>query len=310
MSRKKESQVTINIRNLTKIYPNGKKANDSLNIQVNMGETVGIIGPNGAGKTTLVRQMLGLLKPSEGYIEILGKNVAREPKSVKGKVGYVPQNPLCFPSLTVEEVITAVIKLSGKGSISERAMRVIETVGLKGMERNKGYQLSSGSLKLLLMAMALVQETKLLILDEPTSMVDIINRNRIRQILKNLKEQGNCIFLATHDMNEAKELCDKIYILLQGKIIASGSPEEISTLIKNPTEVQFISPDLEKLKAFLESKKLEATFRANVAIISFPELSETIKFLAELEEGPGISYIRLESPSFERAVVNILGRGS
>ena len=156
MSRKKESQVTINVKNLTKIYPNGKKANDSLNIQVNMGESVGIIGPYGAGKTTLVRQMLGLLKPSEGYIEILGKNVAREPKSVKGKVGYVPQNPLCFPSLTVEEVITAVIKLSGKGSIRERAMQVIEMVGLKGMEKNKGYQLSSGSLKLLLMAMALV----------------------------------------------------------------------------------------------------------------------------------------------------------
>ena len=310
MSRKKESQVTISVKNLTKIYPNGKKANDSLDIQVNTGETIGIIGPNGAGKTTLVRQMLGLLKPSEGYIEILGKNIAREPKSVKGKVGYVPQYPLSFPSLTVKELITAVMKLSGKESINERSKQIIEMVGLKGMEKNKGYQLSSGSLKLLLMATALVQETKLLILDEPTSMVDIVNRNRIRQILKSLKEQGNSIFLATHDMNEAKELCDKIYIILQGKIIAFGSPEKISTLIKSPTEVQFVSPDLEKLKVFLESKKIKATFRENVAMISFPELSETIKFLAELEEGPGISYIRLESPSFEKAVFNILERRS
>ena len=93
----------LDVVNVTKIYPNGKKANAGINLEVYKGEIIGLIGPNGAGKTTLLRQILGLLKPTEGSITLLGKDIVKDPSIIKQEVGFEPQYPLYFPSLTVEE---------------------------------------------------------------------------------------------------------------------------------------------------------------------------------------------------------------
>ena len=103
----------INIENLTKVYPNGKRANDNITMFVRKGEIVGLIGPNGAGKTTLIRQILGLLKPTKGKIEVMGVDVSKKPEKIRGIVGYVPQYPLYYPSLTVEEILHYILLMKG-----------------------------------------------------------------------------------------------------------------------------------------------------------------------------------------------------
>lgn len=296
----------IKITNLTKIYPNGKKANDNLNITVDEEEIVGIIGPNGAGKTTLIRQMLGLLKPTQGKIEIMDQDISCKPDIIKREVGYAPQLPLYFPSLTVEEVVELVLKLRGyrKKELKRKVIETLNATGLDKVRKFSGYQLSSGLKKLLLIAIALCQEPSIVILDEPTAMVDIVNRVRIWQMLSKLKNRS--IFLASHNLNEVKVICNRVYILVSGKIVAEGSPEEISTLMKMPVEINFIPHDVRKVKQILSSKKI--VFRENNSVfnVTFERLSAGIDFVKEVNDSAGLNYIHLESPSFEKTVIKIM----
>ncbi|MCS3916079.1 ABC-type multidrug transport system ATPase subunit [Caldanaerobacter subterraneus subsp. tengcongensis MB4] len=113
--------------NLTKVYPNGVRANDAINISVEEGKIVGIIGPNGAGKTTLIRQILGLLRPTEGRIEILGEDISKRPGIIRDNIGYCPQGILYFPSLTVKETVEFALKFKGlkKEELSQKIDKVL-----------------------------------------------------------------------------------------------------------------------------------------------------------------------------------------
>ncbi|WP_457750665.1 ATP-binding cassette domain-containing protein [Thermococcus sp.] len=138
----------IEIYNLTKVYPDGTKANDRISINVGKNEIVGIIGPNGAGKTTLIRQLLGLLKPTEGSIKVMGEDIMANPDVIKETLAYVPQYPLSFPSLRIEEVLEYVLRMRN-GNISPAEMRekiseVLSLLGLTGASKFFGYQLSGG----------------------------------------------------------------------------------------------------------------------------------------------------------------------
>jgi len=137
-------EEVLNVANVSKIYPSGKKANDGINLKVKDGEIVGIIGPNGAGKTTLLRQVLGLLKPTGGVISILGEDISLNPLIIKKEVGYVPQYPLYFPSLTVEETIGFALRLRGiKGeSLTSKLSEIIDFLNLGQVKKYYGYQLS------------------------------------------------------------------------------------------------------------------------------------------------------------------------
>lgn len=299
----------INIKNLTKVYPTGKKANDNITIYVDEGETVGIIGPNGAGKTTLMRQLLGLLKPTAGRIEVMGINVAEKPKEVKNIVGYVPQYPLYYPSLKVEEVLYYILRMRGvrdKGGIMEGITSVLELVGLEAARNAYGYQLSGGMMKSLLLAMALIREPPLLILDEPTSMVDIVTKERIWNVLQNADKRG--ILLASHDISEVKRLCDRIYILLEGRIIAHGTPAEISKMLRMPTEVTLMPRDQNKVEDTFKHHRIAYTKRGGTYEIAFEKLEEAISTLHEILKVSDVQYLELNSPSFEK-VVSALMRG-
>lgn len=232
----------IEIDNLTKVYPDGTKANDGISIRVRKNEIVGIIGPNGAGKTTLIRQLLGLLKPTEGSIRVMGRDIVNNPDIVKRTLAYVPQYPLSFPSLRVEEVLEYVLRMRGESispaEMGKRISGVLELLGLSGAAKFFGYQLSGGMKKSLLLAMAIIQELPVLVLDEPTSMVDIVTKHRLWDVIRNSNREG--ILLASHDMNEVKALCDRVYLLVYGKIVTSGTPADIVSMVKMPTEVRLI----------------------------------------------------------------------
>ncbi|ADH61661.1 ABC transporter related protein [Thermoanaerobacter mathranii subsp. mathranii str. A3] len=303
----------LKIENLTKIYPNGVKANDNLNISVREGEIVGIIGPNGAGKTTLIRQVLGLLRPTNGEIKVFEEEISKSPHIVRENINYCPQNILYFPSLTVKETIEFALKFKGLKNelLSQKVEEVLKGSELENFKNHAGYMLSSGMMRLLLLNIAIARDTPLLILDEPTAMVDVISKTRIWERLSQLRSMKNkAVLIASHDMNEVKSLCDKVYIIVRGKIIAEGSPEEISTLMKMPVEITFIPFDEEKVeKVFEYEKSLGFKKEYNVFNVIFDELNKGINFIKEVNELAGFKYLELEAPSFEKTVVKLLEEG-
>jgi len=296
----------IEVVDLTKVYPNGVKANDGLTLNVREGEIVGLIGPNGAGKTTLIRQLLGLLTPTKGQIRVLGRDVVKHPHAIKGLVGYVPQAPLYYPSLTVEEVVSFVLRFRNyKGAdLRRRVWETLELVGLQQSARLAGYQLSRGLMKLVLLAMALCQQPPLLLLDEPTAMVDVEKKSRVWEAIQASGARG--ILLASHDIKEVQDYCSRIYFMVGGVFLAEGPPHEVAALAQLPTVITLVPQDPESAKSFLAS--VGATFHTIGEMIEVmcDDLTEGLKCVQDIQRVSGLRYLHVEAPSLERAVKEFL----
>jgi ABC-2 type transport system ATP-binding protein len=296
----------IDITNVTKIYANGFRANDNLTLSVDKGEVVGLVGPNGAGKTTLIRQVLGLLRPTAGKVTLLGTNPVKSWDRLRGSVGYVPQMPIYYPSLTVRETVKFVLLFMGfKGNgLEGRITETLELVGLDKAGDRFGYQLSHGSMRLLLLAMALCQDPAVLILDEPTSMLDIVNRVHVQNLVTNQKGKG--ILLASHDMAEVKNVCDRIYLMIAGKFVAQGTPLEISALTKLPTSIVFVPSDAAKAQKLIKERDIPVESNGSTLEVSFDELKQGIEFANELVSISGLDYLHVEAPSIEKALLRLM----
>ncbi len=224
MSRK----IVVETCGLTKIFGN-VKAVDRVSYSVKRGEIFGILGPNGAGKTTTIRITIGIIPPDKGEAYILGYNVHREPVKARSFIGVVPEISNPYPELTVWDNLMLVGKLYciPKRIRVERAKKLLEALRIQEVYNRKAKALSKGMRRRLLLAMALISDPDILFLDEPTSGLDVISARIIRSLLLELKKQGKTIVLTTHNINEAGMLCDRVAIMNKGRIIASGTPEEL-----------------------------------------------------------------------------------
>lgn len=298
--------MIVEISDLTKVYPTGFKANDMVNLEVREGEVVGLIGPNGAGKTTLIRQLLGILRPTSGRIVVLGKDVVAHPHLIKGLVGYVPQIPLSYPSHTVEEVVSFVLRFRGMrgNDLRSKVSKALALVGLEESRDLMGYQLSGGSIKLLLLAMALCQDVPLFVLDEPTAMVDVEKRGMTWSAIEQAAPQG--VLLASHDMNEVRDHCTRVYIMLDGKMIAEGAPYEIAALLRTPVILNILPVQPEIAEKTLVSCAASYKRRGDLFEVSFRELTEALSWLEQLLKSDGVKYVFLEAPTMEKAVIAML----
>ncbi len=299
----------LQVDNLTKIYPNGKKANDAINIGVKEQEIVGIIGPNGAGKTTLIRQILGLLKPTEGSIRLLGKDIAQNPSLVHQIIGYVPQAPLFYPAITTEDSIRYVLQLDGASGteLKERTEATLDLLGLDRFAKMPGYQLSGGMHKAALLAVAWAKQSRLLVLDEPTNMIDILRKQNYWELIKQYPKDGRSVLLSSHDMTEVKKLCDRIYFLVGGKTIIEGTAAEILQMLKMPVEIEFIPRTSQQLQEGTDGS-VALTQSSGIYNASFEDLEIGMRYLTGLMKSGGVEYLKMEAPSFEKVVVDIVKR--
>ncbi|AOL15503.1 MarR family transcriptional regulator [Sulfolobus sp. A20] len=215
----------IDIKGVWKLY--GKLiANENISMSVEEGEIVSLLGPNGAGKTTLVKQIYGELTPSKGEIKVLGKKPSD--RNVKKLIGVVPQECEPYGDLTVWDNIYYMGKLKGvdKEVIKNRGEELLDKLDLKDKRNTLARDLSGGLKRRTLIAMALINDPKLLILDEPTTGLDPEARREVWDILLKMKKEGRSMLLTTHYLEEAERLADKIYFLSR-KIIAEGTPSQI-----------------------------------------------------------------------------------
>ena len=204
---------------------------ESIDISINSDSIFGLLGPNGAGKTSLFSILAGLSKPSEGevlYDSKIVNNLNFEKRSELGVI-YLPQEPSVFRELTVEENIKAALeaKKIEKKEIDNKFTRISEEFDLMGIKTQKCNSLSGGQRRRVEIARAIALNPKLILLDEPFAGIDPLIINEIKTLIKNLKEKGIGVLISDHNVNATLDICDYIYVINAGKVIAQGIPNEI-----------------------------------------------------------------------------------
>ena len=246
-----DAEPAIAVTGLTKVYPipfhptREVVAVRDLDLRVQAGEVYGLLGPNGSGKSTTLKIILGLVSPTHGRTEIFG----RDSRSVRSReaVGFLPENPYFYKYLTADETLRFFGKLCGVGgaALKKRIDELIEQVGLPHARDRRLRTYSKGMLQRIGLAQALINDPKVVVLDEPTAGVDPAGSRDIRNLILDLKRRGITVLLSSHLLAQAQEVCDRVGILANGTLVREGRLDELIA-IENQTELvlQDASPSL------------------------------------------------------------------
>ena len=228
------NDIVIKTEGLVKKFKN-IVALDNVTLQIQRGEVFGLLGPNGAGKTTLMRILTCLFAPTEGRAEVLGYDVTEKPEEIRRMIALLPQEAETYEHLTAWENIAYYAGMYGleKKEIVFRTKRIIELIGLNDRAGDVTKRFSSGMKRKVLVGRALVLQPEILFLDEPTTGIDVLGARVVRHLLKQLSEREKITtVLTTHDLTEIQQLCDRVGILVEGKLAAIGTPVELEAQFK------------------------------------------------------------------------------
>ncbi|HZK03956.1 MAG TPA: ABC transporter ATP-binding protein [Bacteroidaceae bacterium] len=221
--------MSITIKSLNHVYPNGNHALRDINLDIPSG-MFGLLGPNGAGKSTLMRILVTLMEPTSGEIDIYGYNILSQRKEVRRILGYLPQDFRFFAKYKVSEFLDYAALLSGMNNNTERKKAVnamLEQVGLYEVRERYASKLSGGMKRRLGIAQALIHKPKVIIVDEPTTGLDPEERIRFRNLLSDASENDSTIILSTHIVGDISSSCTDMALLNKGELFFRGSPEEM-----------------------------------------------------------------------------------
>jgi len=306
----------ICVNDLTKSYGT-MLAVDHVSFDVQEGEIFGFLGPNGAGKTTTIRMMVGLTQPNSGTALIDGHDILKEPVKVKQTIGLVPEVSNLYGELTSFENLVYQAELYGlpRKERRIRALKLLDEFGLKEHQEKPFRALSRGLKRRLTIAAALIHNPKILFLDEPTTGLDVMSARGLRKLILDSKKKGLTIFLTTHYIPEAESLCDRIAIIVKGKIRVIDTPQNIKAKVKE-TEIleiglERITEDLKNKLLFMEGieKILIAENRIRFHTENLNQVTSPIIRVLE-EQGARIETINTLSPTLEDAFVKITGLDS
>lgn len=277
-------ETTIAVTNLVKKFGDFTAVN-RVKFEVCKGEIFGFLGPNGSGKTTTIRMMLGLLRPTEGDVQVLDIDVLHDPSAIRTKVGYMSQRFSLYNDLTVAQNLRFYGTAYGlnNAELSRRMETAIELAGLSGRETEKTQALSGGWRQRLALSAAILHEPEVLFLDEPTAGVDPVSRREFWELLYKLVEEGVTVFVTTHYMDEA-EHCHRLAFLQRGEIIATGSPAELRKSMMKGHILEFEPSDTTAAVKVLRDVRESEQFP-----VSGVELyGRSVHVVAETTEGTGL----------------------
>lgn len=224
-----EGLKMLSVKNFSKAYKEGKKVVDNISFQVNKGDIFGFIGHNGAGKTTTIKSIVGILEFSEGEITLDGLSIKENPIEYKKEIAYIPDNPDLYEALTGIQYLSFIADIYGVSK--EKREEMIKKYGdAFDLTKSLGGLISSyshGMKQKLAVISALIHKPKLLILDEPFVGLDPKASHTLKEIMKELCNEGHAIFFSTHVLEVAEKLCTKISIIKEGKIVAEGKTEDV-----------------------------------------------------------------------------------
>jgi ABC-2 type transport system ATP-binding protein len=306
----------IQVKDLTKLYGN-TFAVDHISFDVKEGEVFGFLGPNGAGKTTTIRIMVGLTQPSSGTAWIDGHDILKKPVEVKKTIGLVPETSNLYGELTALENLIYQAELYGVPRKERRvqSIKLLEEFGLKEHQEKPFQALSRGLKRRLTIAAALIHNPKILFLDEPTTGLDVMSARGLRKLIIDSKKKGLTIFLTTHYIPEAESLCDRIAVIVKGKIRVIDTPESIKAQVKETETLEIgldqITEDLKNKLLFMEGieKILISENRIRFHTKKLDQVTPPVIKVLE-EQGVKIKTINTLSPTLEDAFVKITGLDS
>jgi ABC-2 type transport system ATP-binding protein len=218
----------IRLEALTKRY-GAHEAVRNLSLHVPAGELFGFLGPNGAGKTTTIKMIAGLLRPTSGRIEIAGHDLAAHPVEAKGALGFIPDRPFLYEKLSALEFMRFVAGIYGfdVGALNGRIDELLALVELHEVRSQLIESFSHGMKQRLVMASAFLHQPKVMVVDEPMVGLDPRGARLIKQVFREYCDSGNSVFVSTHTLEVAQELCDRIGIILRGELVALGTMDEL-----------------------------------------------------------------------------------
>ena len=238
---------------------------DDVSFSVRKGEIFGFLGPNGAGKTTTVGMLTTLLTPTEGTAVVEGRDIGRDPYGVRETTGVVPETSNVYIELSAWDNLMFSGELYGvpRRERRYRARRLLETLGLWDRRGSRVHEFSRGMRRRLAIAMALVHRAKVLFLDEPTSGLDVQSSILIRGLIGDLRNEGTTVFLTTHQMEEANQMCDRVAIINRGRLACVDAPERLrqtmeagrSVVVSFTPDDGLLTADLGSLEGVIESRK-------------------------------------------------------
>ena len=220
----------LELKNLVKTY-NDKRVVNKINIRVKQGEVTGLLGPNGAGKTTTFYMAVGMIQPNEGSVFLGDENITQDPMFIRARkgIGYLPQEASIFRKLTVHENITAILEVLPKNGtkVKERADELLNELGILRLAHQKAASLSGGERRRLEIARVLASNPLFILLDEPFAGIDPLAVIDIQQIIDQLCKKGIGVLISDHNVRETLGACHHAYIVSQGTVIESGTPDRI-----------------------------------------------------------------------------------
>ena len=223
--------MKITAKNIVKTYRN-RRVVDGISLDVKQGEIVGLLGPNGAGKTTSFYMIVGLVKPNEGQVYLDDEDVTHQPMYRRAQmgIGYLAQEASVFRKLSVEDNILAVLEMTDLSKSEQKAKleSLLNEFGLQHIRKNRGDLLSGGERRRTEIARCLATDPKFILLDEPFAGVDPIAVEDIQQIVSKLKDKNIGILITDHNVHETLSITDRAYLLFEGKILKSGTADELA----------------------------------------------------------------------------------
>ncbi len=242
------TELAIETENLTKEYPYGflhlkkRTSLEGLSMQVETGEVFGFIGPNGAGKSTTIKLLMGLIFPTTGSARILGKPISDV--EMHRDIGYLPEQPYFYDYLTAGELLDYFARIHDLSAAErqERIPRMLKKVGLETAQKIHLRKYSKGMLQRVGLAQAILHDPKVVILDEPMSGLDPVGRREVRDIILELKREGKTVMFSTHILSDAEMLCDRVGVIVGGKLRGVGAPGQIVDMKTQGMEILFELP--------------------------------------------------------------------
>jgi ABC-2 type transport system ATP-binding protein len=305
----------LEVTNLSKKYKQNY-ATQGVNMFLEKGEIVGLLGPNGAGKSTTISMLSSLVVPTSGDVRLLNESVIKNPRNIRKILGVVPQEIALYTDLSAEENLRffgEIYHLKGV-ELKNRIEEVLEQIGLTERRKDLVKTFSGGMKRRLNIGVALLHNPEIIIMDEPTVGIDPQSRNYILETVKRLnQERGMTVLYTSHYMEEVEFLCDRIYIMDKGHIIASGTKEELKNILSSENT---ISIKVERVKEeFIKLLQADATIRQvktqdrNVTII-VPKEYNLFKKISQVAEETNTTLISVDvqAPTLEDVFLHLTGR--
>jgi len=302
---------------LQMIYPNGVEAVKDLSIGVRKGEVFGFLGPNGAGKSTALNMMVGLLKPTRGRTLIDGTEVKPWSREVKEMIGIVPQETIYWENLTTQENLMLLSDLHEipREEGQARAAKLLEDMQLVEKADHLAKELSGGMKRRLNLAMGLIHEPPVLLLDEPSPGLDPQTRRVLWDYIANLPKKGHTLILTTHDMDEADYLSDRVAIIDNGDLLVLDEPSKLKASVGEGDVLELAfeeNADLERAAADFETREdvISAVVSGRRVVIrikgAMSHLPEIFKFVED--HGSNVRDVRYRGNTLEDVFINLTGR--